>query len=54
MKNQPEKPDTEKKDDKEQSRRFIETAKELESDESGSAFDRAMGILSHTTEKPAK
>lgn len=31
-----------KKDDKEQSQRFVETARDLEIDESGQAFDRAM------------
>ncbi len=30
------------KDDKEQSQRFVETTRELESDESGEAFDDAM------------
>lgn len=31
-----------KPDDKEQSKRFIDKAKELDSDESGKAFDRAL------------
>ncbi len=30
---------------KEQSERFKETARELEADESGKAFERAMGVL---------
>lgn len=30
-------------DDTEQSARFVETARELESDESGRAFERALG-----------
>jgi len=32
-------------DDKEQSARFFETAKALESDESGKAFERALKII---------
>ena len=32
--------------DEEQSRRFVETAKKLETDESGKSFDRAMVIIS--------
>ena len=52
MKNQPKKTDTEKKDDKEQSKRFIETAKKLDSDESGSAFGRAMDSIAKKTEQP--
>jgi len=31
-----------KRDDKEQSKRFIETARKLEADESGEKFDRAL------------
>ena len=34
-----------KHDDKEQSQRFVGTAKELESDESGKGFKRAMDSL---------
>lgn len=33
------------KDQKEQSERFIETARKLESDESGTGFERAIGTL---------
>jgi len=32
-------------DDKEQSQRFIDTAKELGADENNEAFERALGIL---------
>jgi hypothetical protein len=31
-----------KPDDKEQSQRFVETARELEADESGKSFDKAL------------
>ena len=41
MKKDTEKDDV-KKDDKEQSRRFVETAKRLESDESGKSFEKAI------------
>lgn len=42
-------------DDTEQSRRFVETAHKVEADESGSAFDRALGIVvkSKSSIKPA-
>ena len=33
-------------DDEEQSRRFVETAKELGADESGEAFERALSSIS--------
>jgi hypothetical protein len=35
-------------DDKEQSERFKETARQLETDESGEAFDRAFGVVTST------
>jgi hypothetical protein len=38
-------------DDAEQSARFVETARQLESDESGQAFDGALGVVVPT--KPA-
>lgn len=34
-----------KADDKEQSERFIETAREIEADESGDEFERALDLL---------
>ena len=34
-----------KLDDKAQSRRFVETARDLESDESGQAFEKALKIV---------
>jgi hypothetical protein len=34
-----------KPDDKEQSKRFVETARELEVDESGKAFKRAVEVV---------
>ena len=34
-------------DQAKQSRRFVETAKALEVDESGEAFERALKVLSH-------
>lgn len=34
-----------KQDDLEQSRRFIEEARKLQSDESGEAFERALGRI---------
>jgi hypothetical protein len=34
-------------DDKEQSERFKETARQLEVDESGEAFDRALNVIKH-------
>ena len=44
-----------KKDDKEQSRRFVETAKELGADESGRSFSRAFKKIKNpeTQEKPS-
>ena len=36
---------TPKPDDPEQSERFVEQARELETDESGKAFDRAIGKI---------
>lgn len=41
-------------DDKEQATRFIETAKALEVDESGGAFDRAMKLVVPQNPKPKK
>lgn len=35
----------EKLSQKEQSARFIETARELDADESGTAFERAVGVV---------
>jgi hypothetical protein len=32
-------------DDPEQSKRFVDTAKQLEADETGSFFDRAFGVV---------
>lgn len=45
-----------KQDDPEQSRRFIEAAKELESDESGSKFDKAVQplVLSNVKTPPPR
>lgn len=37
---------------KEQSRRFVEMAKELEADETGGDFERAAGILLKSKKKP--
>jgi len=37
-----------KQDNPEQSRRFVETARELEADESGETFERAVEALSKT------
>jgi hypothetical protein len=39
-------------DDKEQSARFIETARQLDSDESGSAFDKAIDSMLRPTHLP--
>lgn len=36
---------TPKPDDEEQSKRFEEAARKAESDESGKAFERAMGVI---------
>ncbi len=35
-------------DDKEQSQRFVDAAKELGVDESGGSFDRALGVVTPT------
>ncbi len=40
-----------KKDDPEQSKRFVETAKELDADKSGKKFDRAFKAI-NPTKKP--
>ncbi len=42
---------TPKKDDPEQSKRFVEAAKELGSDESGKSFDRAVKNMVSTKRK---
>ena len=34
-----------KQDNKEQSKRFVETAKKLEADESGKSFEKALGVV---------
>ena len=39
------KPTPKPPDDAEQSKRFEETARELEADESGKAFERAVGVV---------
>lgn len=39
-------------DDKEQSSRFVETAKSLGVDESGKNFDRAMNLVAPSKSKP--
>ena len=39
-------------EDKEQSARFIETARELEVDESGEAFEKAVRVVVPPREKP--
>lgn len=39
-------------DDKAQSERFIEKARELEADETGEAFDRALGKVLDSAKKP--
>jgi hypothetical protein len=43
-----------KPDDKEQSRRFIETAREVEADEESSAADAVMGRLAKQPPEPHK
>ena len=40
-----------KRDDKEQSQRFVETAKQLEVDKSGKSFDRALKAVVHKIKK---
>lgn len=39
-------------DDEEQSKRFIEAAKSLEVDETGDAFERAMGVVVPPNDTP--
>ncbi len=41
-----------KPDDKEQSQRFVETAHELEADETGKQFDRALKKVARSPNKP--
>lgn len=48
------KKDTEKKDDREQSKRFVEAAKSLEADESGEAFKKAMESITPTKKQDKK
>lgn len=43
-----------KPDDKAQSKRFVETAKELEADASGKKFERAFDLLNKTPKKSAQ
>lgn len=43
-----------KPDDEEQSRRFVETARELVADESGKAFDRAISSITSSKSKKDK
>lgn len=43
-----------KPDDPEQSRRFAETAKRLETDESGKVFEKAMNVIANQTSPNAK
>lgn len=38
-----------KEDDSEQSKRFVETARALESDESGKQFEKAMDEIAHAS-----
>jgi hypothetical protein len=38
-----------KQDDEEQSKKFIDAAKQLEADESGETFDRALSIITPKT-----
>lgn len=57
MKKAGESPPTEKRkkeNQTDQSQRFIETARELEADESGEAFERAMNVLVPTAPTKAK
>jgi len=51
MKKTGEKPKNVKKDDKEQSRRFVETAKKLEADVTEKSFARAMGAIASDSQK---
>jgi hypothetical protein len=44
--------DRRKKDDTEQSKRFIDTAKKLDSDKSGKQFERALASIASDTKKP--
>ena len=39
-----------KRDDNEQSQRFVDTARALDADESGECFDRAMDDIAHAPE----
>ena len=48
------KKDTVKKDDEEQSRRFIETAKILRADKAGKQFEDAINRVARHTEKNAE
>lgn len=41
------------RDDPEQSKRFEEAAREIETDASGEAFERAMGVVVPAAERPA-
>lgn len=41
-----------KKDDPEQSQRFVETARELETDETGKRFDRVLKKVARSPSKP--
>lgn len=42
-----------KNEDKAQSKRFVETARALGTDESGKAFERAIGAIGKKTTKPS-
>ena len=42
------------KDDAEQSKRFVETAKNLDTNEGGKAFDRALKKVTSLDKKPSK
>lgn len=44
-------PKEEKKDNPEQSQRFVETAKALDADESGAAFERALETIKPVEKK---
>ena len=43
---------TPKKDDPEQSKRFVETARKLGSDQSGAGFDKALESITNKRAKP--
>lgn len=43
-----------KRDDLKQSKRFVETARTLETDESGKSFEKLMDALSKESKYPAK